>query len=126
MTEIILEREFLDGFSMSFGFGKMDANELDHPYYIEASALGRVKLIPETYYYSGITFPYLGGIISGKLSKQENLVITSGANESNTSKYTVNFAKKIIDDNSMFSLNIEGAIEGYSTHKIGFTYRKMY
>jgi hypothetical protein len=26
----------------------------------------------------------------------------------------------------MFSLNIEGGIEGYSTHKIGFTYRKMY
>ena len=104
----------------------MDAIELDHPYYTESSSLGRVKLIPETYYYSGITFPYLGGIVSGQLSKQENLVITSLSNESNTSKYTINFAKKTLDDNSMFSLNVEGAIEGYSTHKIGFTYRKMY
>ena len=126
ITEITLEKDFANSFSMSFGLGKMDANEIDHPYYKEDTALGRVKLVPETFYYSGITFPYQGGVVSGKLSKQENMIIKTGASQTNTSKYTLNFSKKLLNNNSMFSLNMEGAIEGYSTHKLGLTYRRMY
>ena len=125
-AEIVLEREFLNGFSMSVGLGKMDAIEIDHPYYIEASSLGRVKLLPETFYYSGITFPYFDGIFSGKLSKQENIILKTGANQSNTSKYEMNFTRKISNNSGMISLNIEGAIEGSSDHKLGITYRKTF
>ena len=45
MFEISVERTS-DGYSMILGFGNIDANELDHPYYTENSSLGRVKLIP--------------------------------------------------------------------------------
>jgi hypothetical protein len=60
ITEITLEKDFANSFSMSFGLGKMDANEIDHPYYKEDTVLARVKLVPETFYYSGITFPAQG------------------------------------------------------------------
>ena len=56
MFEISVERDFFDGFSMILGFGTIDAYELDHPYYIESLPLGRIKLIPESFYYFGITF----------------------------------------------------------------------
>ena len=74
MFEISVERDFFEGFSMILGFGKIDAHELDHPYYIEHSSLGKVNLIPEKFYHTGITFPYLDGIVSGKISKQVNLI----------------------------------------------------
>ena len=54
------------------------------------------------------------------------MIIKTGASQTNTSKYTLNFSKKLLNNNSMFSLNMEGAIEGYSTHKLGLTYRRMY
>ena len=126
MIEISLEREFFNGFSMILGMGDIDTFELDHPYYIENSTLGRVKLIPETYYFSGISFPYYEGIFSGKISKQKNLISTSRPTDYNTSKYTLNYTKKFLDNSSTFALNLEGGIEGSSDHKVGVTYRVMY
>ncbi len=126
MFEISVERDFFDGFSMILGFGNIDANELDHPYYIESSSLGRVKLIPETYYYAGITFPYFDGIVSGKISKQENLISTTRTTDYNTSNYTLNFTRKFLEKSNLISLNLEGGIEGTSDHKVGLTYRKTY
>ena len=126
MFEISAERDFYDGFSMILGFGNIDAYELDHAYYIESSALGRVKLIPETYYYAGITFPYLDGIVSGKISKQENLISSTRTSDYNTSNYTLNFTKKFLEKSNLISINLEGGIEGTSDHKVGLTYRKTY
>ena len=124
--EVSVERDFFDGFSMILGFGTIDAYELDHPYFTESSSLGRVKLMPETFYYSGVTFPYLGGIVSGNISKQKNLISTERTSDYNISKYTVNFTKKFIENNSLLSINLEGGIEGTSDHIVGFTYRKTY
>ena len=126
MFEVSVERDFFDGFSMILGFGTIDAYELDHPYFTESSSLGRVKLMPETFYYSGVTFPYLGGIVSGNISKQKNLISTERTSDYNISKYTVNFTKKFIENNSLLSINLEGGIEGTSDHIVGFTYRKTY
>jgi len=126
MIEVSLERKFLDGFSLLTGFGNIDTYELDHPYYLESEALGRVTLIPESYYYLGITLPYLDGIMSGKVSKQENLISSSRASDYNISKYTLNFTKKLMGSGSVFALNLEGGIEGSSDHEIGMTYRMMY
>ena len=126
MFELSIERDFLHGFSMISGFGTIDAIELDHPYYIENLPLGKVKLIPESFYYFGITFPYLDGIISGRVSKQENLISSTRPSDYNTSKYTVNFSKKFPQKSSFLAVNLEGGIEGKSDHKIGLTYRKMY
>jgi len=126
MIEVSLERKFLDGFSLLTGFGNIDTYELDHPYYLESEALGRVTLIPESYYYLGITLPYLDGIMSGKVSKQENLISSSRTSDYNISKYTLNFTKKLMGSGSVFALNLEGGIEGSSDHEIGMTYRMMY
>ena len=126
MIEVSLEREFLNGFSLLTGFGSIDTYELDHPYYIENKALGRVTLMPESYYYLGVTFPYLDGIVSGKVSKQENLISSSRPNDYNISKYTLNYTKKLLENNSILALNLEGGIEGSSDHQIGLTYRIMY
>ena len=126
MFEISVERDFVDGYSMILGFGNIDANELDHPYYTENSSLGRVKLIPETFYYAGITFPYFDGIVSGKISKQENLISTTRTSDYNTSNYTLNFTKKFSENSDLLSINLEGNIEGTSDHKVGLTYRKTY
>jgi len=126
ITEISVEKDFSDSFSMILGIGNIDAFELDHPYYIEGTALGRVKLIPETYYYSGISFPYFEGIISGRISKQHNLISATRSTDYNLSKYEINFTKKIQGNNNLFSLNLDGGIEGKSDHKVGLTYRVMY
>lgn len=126
MVEVTLERELSGGFSMLMGFGNIDTYELDHPYYLENKALGRVTLIPESYYYVGATVPYLNGIVSGKVSKQENLISSSRPNDYNLSKYTLNYTKKLLENNSILALNLEGGIEGSSDHEVGFTYRVMY
>ena len=126
MVEVTLERELSDGFSMLMGLGNIDTYELDHPYYLENKALGRVTLIPESYYYVGATVPYLNGIVSGKVSKQENLISTSRPNDYNISKYTLNYTKKLLENNSILALNLEGGIEGSSDHEVGLTYRIMY
>ena len=126
ILEISVERDFFDGFSMILGFGNIDANEIDHPYYNENSSLGRVNLIPETFYYAGITFPYLDGIVSGKISKQENLISATRTSDYNTSNYTLNFTKKFIENSNLLSINLEGGLEGKSDHKVGLTYRKTY
>ena len=126
MFEISVERDFFEGFSMVLGFGNIDAYELDHPYYTENSSLGRVKLTPETFYYAGITFPYLDGVVSGKISKQENLISATRNSDYNTSNYTLNFTKKFPENSNLLSINLEGGIEGSSDHKVGLTYRKTY
>ena len=126
MFEISVERDFFEGFSMILGYGKIDAHELDHPYYIEHSPLGRVNLIPEKFYHTGITFPYLDGIVSGKISKQVNLISKTRSSDYSTSNYTLNFTKKFLDDSSLLSINLEGGIEGTSDHKVGLTYRETY
>ena len=126
MFEISVERDFFEGFSMVLGFGNIDAYELDHPYYTESSSLGRVKLTPETYYHAGITFPYLGGVVSGKISKQENLISATRNSDYNISNYTLNFTKKFPENSNLLSINLEGGIEGSSDHKVGLTYRKTY
>ena len=126
MVEVTLERELSGGFSMLMGFGNIDTYELDHPYYLENKALGRVTLIPESYYYVGATVPYLNGIVSGKVSKQENLISSSRPNDYNISKYTLNYTKKLLKNNSILALNLEGGIEGSSDHEVGLTYRIMY
>ena len=111
---------------MLMGFGNIDTYELDHPYYLENKALGHVTLIPESYYYVGATVPYLNGIVSGKVSKQENLISSSRPNDYNISKYTLNYTKKLLENNSILALNLEGGIEGSSDHEVGLTYRIMY
>ena len=83
-------------------------------------------MIPETYYYAGITFPYLDGIVSGKISKQENLISSTRTSDYNTSNYTLNFTKKFLEKSNLISINLEGGIEGTSDHKVGLTYRKTY
>ena len=126
IAEVSMEKDFSDGFSMILGIGNIDTFELDHPYYIESTALGRVKLIPETYYYSGISFPYFEGIVSGQISKQHNLISATRSTDYNISKYELNFTKKIQGNNNVFSLNLDGGMEGKSDHKVGLTYRVMY
>ena len=126
ILEISVERDFWEGFSMILGYGSIDAYELDHPYYKESVSLGRVKLIPETFYYTGVTFPYFNGIVSGKISKQENLISTTRTSDYNSSNYTLNFTKKFPETSNLLSINLEGGIEGTSDHKIGLTYRKTY
>ena len=34
--------------------------------------------------------------------------------------------KKFLDNSSLFSINLEGGIEGTSDHKVGLTYRETY
>ena len=126
IAEVSVEKDFTDGFSMILGIGNIDTFELDHPYYSESSALGRVKLIPETYYYSGISFPYFEGIVSGRISKQHNIISAARSTDYDLSKYELNFTKKIQGNNSLFSFTLDGGIEGRSDHKVGFTYRVMY
>ena len=126
MFEISVERDFFEGFSMVLGFGNIDAYELDHPYYTENSSLGRVKLTPETFYHAGMTFPYLGGVVSGKISKQENLISLTRNSDYNISNYTLNFTKKFPENSNLLSINLKGGIEGSSDHKVGLTYRKTY
>ena len=59
-------------------------------------------------------------------SKQHNLISATRSTDYNLSKYEINFTKKIQGNNSLFSLNLDGGIEGKSDHKVGLTYRVMY
>ncbi len=126
VAEVAFERDFFSGFSMILGIGNIDTYELDHPYYSESEALGRVKLIPESYYYSGFSFPYFEGIFSGRISKQHNIISATRSIDYDLSKYVLNFTKKFDANSSLLSLNLDGAIEGTSDHKVGLTYRVMY
>ena len=126
VAEVAFERDFFSGFSMILGLGNIDTYELDHPYYSESSALGRVKLIPETYYYSGFSVPYFEGIFSGRISKQHNIISATRSIDYDLSKYVLNFTKKIDGNSSLLSLKLNGAIEGTSDHQVGLTYRVMY
>ena len=73
-----------------------------------------------------VSFPYLGGVVSGKISKQENLISATRNSDYNTSNYTLNFTKKFPETSNLLSINLEGGIEGSSDHKVGLTYRKTY
>ena len=85
-----------------------------------------INLIPEKFYHTGITFPYFDGIVSGKISKQVNLISKTRSSDYSTSNYTLNFTKKFLDNSSLLSINLEGSIEGTSDHKVGLTYRETY
>ena len=111
---------------MVLGFGNIDAYELDHPYYTESSSLGRVKLTPETFYYAGMTFPYLSGVVSGKISKQENLISATRNSDYNTSNYTLNFTKKFPEKQQLVIHKFRGWYRGSTRSAVGLTYRKTY